>query len=155
MNLEILAFGQKMPSWLQDGITSYQKRFPSYYQLIITDLPLLKRPKTGTLNQILKKESDLMLSHIKSSSHVIALEIGGKQYSSDQMAFRIDKLEQITSHIQFLIGGPEGLSTDCLQKSNEKWSLSNLTLAHPLVRLFLTESLYRSWSINQNHPYHK
>ncbi len=155
MILEIIAFGQKMPSWLQDGISGYQKRFPNQYKLIITELSLLKRPKTGSLNQILKKESDLMLSHIKNSSHVVALEIGGKNFSSEQMAFRLDKLEQITSHVQFLIGGPEGLSSDCLEKANEKWSLSNLTMAHPLVRLFLTESLYRSWSINQNHPYHK
>ncbi len=154
MNLELLAFGQKMPLWLQEGIISYQKRLPNSCSLSITELPLLKRTKMAS-SQLLKKESDLMLSHIKSSAHVIAFEIEGKQLSSVQMAKRLATLEQQTSHIQFLVGGPEGLSDACSSKANEKWSLSPLTLSHPLVRLFLVESLYRSWAINNNHPYHK
>ena len=155
MNLELLAFGQKMPSWLNDGILSYKKRLPKQYELTITEIPLLKRSKSGDLKQILKKESNLMLSHIRSGSHVIALEVDGKQFDSKQMAVRLAKLELTTSNIQFLVGGPEGLSSDCSNKAHEKWSLSKSTLSHPLVRLFLTESIYRSWAINQNHPYHK
>lgn len=155
MHWQLLAFGQKMPSWLQEGITSYQKRLVKPYQLTITELALLKRTKTSDMAQIAKKESEQMLSHIKSGSHIIALEVEGKQFDSHQMAKRLAKLEQQTSHIQFLIGGPEGLSLECSQKAHEKWSLSKLTLSHPLVRLFVAESLYRCWAINQNHPYHK
>lgn len=155
MLYELLAFGQKMPSWLEEGINGYQKRLTRPYALSITELPLQKRGKGADLNQIFKKENDLMLSHIKPNAHVIALEIGGKQCDSVQMAKRLSKIELHASHIQFLIGGPEGLSSTCSDKANEKWSLSLLTLSHPLVRLFLAESLYRSWAINQNHPYHK
>lgn len=155
MNYELLAFGQKMPSWLADGLVGYQKRLIRPYSLSVTELPLLKRSKSSDISQLRKKESELMLSHIKPSAHVIALEVEGKQLNSVQMAKRLAKLELNTSHIQFLIGGPEGLSQACSDKANEKWSLSLMTLSHPLVRLFLAESLYRSWAINQNHPYHK
>lgn len=154
MKYELLAFGQKMPKWLDEGITGYQKRLPKSHALLITELPLQKRAKAVT-QQILKKESELMLSHIKSSAHVIAFEVDGKVFDSHHMAKRLSALEQHTSHIQFLVGGPEGLSQEVSNSANEKWSLSSLTLSHPLVRLFLAESLYRSWTINHNHPYHK
>lgn len=155
MQLELLAFGQKMPSWLQEGIQTYQKRLTKPYQINITELPLLKRPKSGDISQLRQKESDLMQNAISSRAHIIALEIDGKQFSSEKMAQRLQKLEQHTSHIQFLIGGPEGLNPTCTALAHEKWSLSELTMAHPLVRLFLVETLYRCWAINQNHPYHK
>ena len=154
MKLELLAFGQKMPGWLEEGIASYQKRLPKTHALAVTELPLQKRSK-GVSAQILRKESDLMLSHLKSSAHVIAFEINGKAMTSEDMAKRLAALELTTSHIQFLVGGPEGLSQECSNAAHEKWSLSYLTLSHPLVRLFLAESLYRSWAINHNHPYHK
>lgn len=155
MLLEMLSFGQKMPSWLNTGIQEYQKRFRRPYTLQITELALLKRTKTSDLQGIFKKESDLMLSHIKPAAHVIALEVNGKQFSSEQLAKRLLQLENKSSHCQLLIGGPEGLSQECSNSAQESWSLSFLTLSHPLVRLFLAETLYRSWAINQNHPYHK
>ncbi len=155
MHWEVLAFGQKMPSWLEIGIADYQKRLPRPYQLSFHELPLQKRSKTSDLSNIQKKESATMLSHLKPHSHIIALEVEGKSFDSPKMAKRLAQLEQHCSHIQFMIGGPEGLSTDCQNAANEHWSLSLLTLSHPLVRLFLAESLYRCWAINQNHPYHK
>ena len=155
MHWELLAFNQKMPEWVQQGLSVYIKRFTSPYKFSITELPLLKRPKSGDLSQIFKKEQAAMLNGIKANTYVIALEVTGKQFDSFQMAERLNFLEQQTSHIQFLIGGPEGLHPECLAKANEKWSLSDLTLAHPLVRLFMAETLYRCWAINKNHPYHK
>lgn len=88
-------------------------------------------------------------------ARIIALEIEGKAFSSEELAMKITQLQQISSHLCFLIGGPEGLSSEILSYCDERWSLSKLTLPHPLVRIMLLETLYRAWSIMNNHPYHK
>lgn len=154
MKIEILAFGDKMPLWVETGVKNYLKRLPQTFTVNITELPLVKRSKKDT-TAAQKKESDLMLSKLTRGSFVVALDVLGEQLDSPSMANKLKSISQQYAHMQVLIGGPEGLSTSCLDQTHARWSLSSLTYAHPVVRLVLAESLYRSWTILNNHPYHK
>lgn len=155
LKLSIITLGNKMPDWVVDGSKEYAKRFNDGIQLKVVEIPLLKRSKTTDLSRILEKESQLILEAIPHGSRLIALDIEGKSFSSEDLAIRISQLQHTSSHLCFLIGGPEGLSRDILNRCDERWSLSKLTLPHPLVRIILLETLYRAWSIINNHPYHK
>ena len=144
-----------MPDWVNQGSNDYAKRFNDGIQLKIIEIPLIRRSKSSDLTRILEKESALIKEALPNSARIIALDIEGKSFSSEDLALKITQLQQTSSHLCFLIGGPEGLSQDILKLCDERWSLSKLTLPHPLVRIILLETLYRAWSIINNHPYHK
>ena len=96
-----------------------------------------------------------MLAAIPANDWVIALDVKGKRLTTDKMAERLEALMGQGQHVSLLIGGPEGLADECSAAANEKWSLSDLTLPHPLVRIVVAEQLYRSWSVIKGHPYHR
>ncbi len=155
LKITLITIGAKMPSWVEQGAREYAKRLKETAQLKIIEIPLTKRGKSSNLNRILEKEADEIISNLPSQARIIALDIEGKTFSSPELAIKINQLQLETSHLCFIIGGPEGLMDKVLELSHEKWSLSKLTLPHPLVRVILLEALYRAWSINAGHPYHK
>ena len=86
---------------------------------------------------------------------LISLDLGGRQYTTEALANRLEQLLHSGQHVSLLVGGPEGLAPACRQAAAESWSLSALTLPHPLVRIIIAEQLYRAWSILKGHPYHR
>lgn len=155
LKITVITLGNKMPDWVIKGTNDYAKRFNDGIQLKINEIPLLRRSKSSDLARILEKESALIRESLPAGARLIALDIEGKSFSSEELALKMTQLQQISSHFCFLIGGPEGLSPEILLLCDERWSLSKLTLPHPLVRIILLETLYRAWSIINNHPYHK
>lgn len=155
LKLTILTIGNKMPRWVDEAVQDYAKRLQDGIQLHIIELPLQRRNKTADLSRILEKESALIQAAIPTSAYVIALDKEGTNFDSEQLANKLSQLQHVSSHLCFLIGGPEGLSPDVLARSHARWSLSRLTLPHTLVRVVLIEALYRAISIINHHPYHK
>ena len=155
MKLKILAVGQKMPNWVAIGYQEYAKRMPRECSLEIVEIPPGKRTKQSNLIKTVELEGKKILSVIKGSDYVVALEVKGKEWSTEGLAKKLSAWQGVNSSIVFIIGGPDGLSEDCLKRSNEKWCLSQLTFPHPLVRVVLAEQLYRGWSLMNNHPYHR
>lgn len=155
MKITLLALGNKMPDWVDKGILTYQKRLQAHYDLSIVEIPLQRRSKVSMHTRVLEKETQLMMAAIPANAYLIALDLNGKAFSSEQLAVKMAQLEQVSSHLCFLIGGPEGLSASILDQCKACWALSKLTLPHPLVRIVFLEALYRAWSISANHPYHK
>ena len=155
MKISLICCGNKMPSWINEGVAEFAKRLQEHAMFNLVEIPLSKRGKSSDLSRLLEKEADLMSQAIPSGARVIALEIGGETFSSEQLALKLERLQQISSHLCFLIGGPEGLAPELVASAHERWSLSQLTLPHPLVRVVLLETLYRAFSIIHNHPYHK
>ena len=96
-----------------------------------------------------------MLAAIPKGCRVVALEIQGKPWSTNQLSIQLQNWMQGGQDIALLIGGPEGLAKDCIQRADQSWSLSPLTLPHPMVRVIIAEQLFRAWSILNNHPYHR
>jgi 23S rRNA (pseudouridine1915-N3)-methyltransferase len=155
MLIRILAIGNKMSSWVNEGYQDYAKRFPPSCILEIVEIPAEKRGKQSHIQKIIDLEGEKLLTAIKSGNRVIALDVKGQSWSTEQLASHLKDWHMEGRNIDLLIGGPDGLSQACLKKADTKWSLSSLTLPHPLVRIVLAEQLYRALSILQNHPYHR
>lgn len=155
MRIRLIAIGTKMPNWVDQGFNEYQKRLNQDITLELQEIPALKRGKNADVARITEKEGGHMLAAIPSSDHVICLDIPGKKISTESLSLRLEQLMQQGQHLSILIGGPEGLAPHCRNRAQESWSLSELTLPHPLVRILIAEQLYRAWSILKGHPYHR
>ncbi len=159
MRIRLLAVGNKLPSWVDEGFNEYLKRFPASCSLELIEIPAEKRsPHTkhmGALQQLIDREGEKLLAAIKPGNRIITLEVTGQLWTTEKLASHIEKWQGEGRHIDMLIGGPDGLSEACSRKADTKWSLSPLTLPHPLVRIIVAEQLYRAVSILNNHPYHR
>lgn len=155
MKINLVCVGTKMPAWVEAGFSEYSKRLPADFALSVTEVPLGKRGKSGDIKQAIKKETDAVLAKIREADHVVALEVTGKRLSTEALAQRVDDIRMDGKNIALLVGGPDGLGQECRDRANEQWSLSALTLPHPLVRIVLAEQIYRAWSILNAHPYHR
>jgi 23S rRNA (pseudouridine1915-N3)-methyltransferase len=155
MKLSIIALGQKMPDWVEQAFDDYQKRFTRDFPCSLTEVPLQKRTKTSAIDRLVQDEGLKVLKLLAKDSITIALDVKGKEWSTEQLAAQLSHFKQNTSCINFIIGGPDGLSEEILKTADYCWSLSPLTFPHPLVRIILIEQLYRAISILQNHPYHR
>ncbi len=146
-----------MPAWVVDGYEEYAKRFQNMpdFELALKQIPAQKRSKNSDLNKIMEAESEALLNQVPKGYVPLALDVKGKAYSSEGIAKHIEKLRDEGQNLALLIGGPEGLSEQLRQTVKAKWSLSALTLAHPVVRVVLAEALYRAVTIIKNHPYHR
>lgn len=144
-----------MPAWVASGVSEYQKRLPREWKFEWLEIPLGQRSKSQDVNKAIRTEGEAILAAINSGEKVIALEVKGKNWSTEQLAKELSAWQMSGQDIVLLIGGPDGLSDSCRERADILWSLSALTLPHPLVRVLLTEQLYRAWSLMNNHPYHK
>lgn len=154
MNIQLLAVGKGMPTWVEQAYREYQKRLPPDYRLELIEVAAIKRSGHANLQQINRQETEQLLQKVIKGSHVIALERRGQLVSSHQLADRLLQLHDRAQHLSLLIGGPEGLDLDLIAQY-EQWSLSHLTLPHPMVRVILAEQIYRGVCILKNHPYHR
>ncbi len=155
MNIHLISIGNRMPRWVQEGYDEYAKRLPAECSLQLVELPLGRRGKGADLTRALREEGERMLKALPRDSLVVALEVKGKTWSTEQLAIKLDGWMGGGRDVALLIGGPDGLADSCLQQADLLWSLSPLTLPHPLVRVVVAEQLYRAWSILRNHPYHR
>jgi len=155
MKLVLIAVGSKMPAWVQTGFDEYARRFPRDMPLELIEIPAGKRGKNADIKRILEQEGEKMLAAVPRGSKIVTLEVTGDNWSSPTLATKLTDWQRDGRDVCLLVGGPEGLAPACIAASEAKWSLSALTLPHPLVRVVLAESLYRAWSICTNHPYHR
>jgi 23S rRNA (pseudouridine1915-N3)-methyltransferase len=144
-----------MPSWVQQGYQDYAKRLPRECCLRLVEIPPGKRGKNADIARAMRDEGQRMLAAIPKGARVIALEVDGLTWSTGQLAQQLDSWLAGGQDIALLVGGPEGLAAEARAAAQQTWSLSPLTLPHPLVRVLLSEQIYRAWSMLQNHPYHR
>ncbi|MGF2685962.1 23S rRNA (pseudouridine(1915)-N(3))-methyltransferase RlmH [Marinobacter sp. DUT-3] len=155
MRLRLICVGQKMPDWVSQGYTDYARRMPPELPLELVEIPMAHRGKNPDIARLMQKESDAILAAAGPRDRVVALEVGGRPWSTEKLASQLENWQQDGRDVSFLVGGPDGLAETCRQRADQLWSLSPLTLPHPLVRILLAEQLYRAWSITRNHPYHR
>lgn len=149
-----------MPAWVNQGFNEYAKRMQSDCKLRLVEIPAAKRDKQTTqsaaqIQRLLDKEQQAIEKAMPKNAYVVALEVKGRSHTTEKLAERLKSWMYLGQDIVLLVGGPEGLPKALSDKAHEKWSLSDLTLPHPIVRVILAEALYRAWSLNNNHPYHR
>ena len=144
-----------MPGWVLSGYREYEKRLPRELCPSLIEIAPSHRSKNSNEQSNKEQEGKAILSSLTATEHVVALDVKGKPWSTEEMAEHLSQWQMNGKNISFVIGGPYGISQTCLQRADQRWSLSNMTLPHPLVRVVFIEQLYRAWSILTNHPYHK
>lgn len=155
MRIHIIAVGTRMPAWVNSACEEYARRLPPHCRFEIKEINSGKRTKGSDIARVLRDEGERLLAALPKDCEVIALERTGRQIDTIYMAKQMKQWLSGGRDIALLIGGPEGLSAAFLERADTQWSLSALTLAHPVVRVVLAEQLYRAWSILENHPYHR
>lgn len=144
-----------MPPWVQAGYQEYAKRLPRECELVLKEIAPGKRVKNSDVERIIKEEGERMLAQFNRDMHIVTLDLPGKAWTTIDLSIALQRWLESGQNVALLIGGPEGLADSVKQCAHESWSLSRLTLPHPLVRVIIAEQLYRAWSILQHHPYHR
>lgn len=155
MKINLLAIGTRLEKWINAGFDTYAQRLPRDFKLELTEIPAIKRIKGLNPDQVMEQESQRLLAAVPKNHLIIALDRTGEEIDTIALSKKLLRWHEESQSIGLLVGGPEGLAPNCLQQADWIWSLSRLTLPHPLVRIVIAEQIYRAWSIITHHPYHR
>src|SRR5688572_12218824 len=144
-----------MPHWVDAGMDDYVRRLGPQMKLELKEIALGQRTAGKDSARAVEDEGRRMMAAIRPDSFVVALDVKGKGFTTEQLAQWLDGRLQSGQELVLMIGGPDGLAAQCLQRANLRWSLSPLTLPHALVRIVVAEQLYRAQSLLSGHPYHR
>lgn len=158
MKLVIVAVGQRLPRWAQTACDDYARRFPPDCKVEIK--PVKTEPRgSRTLETLYAAERERIQAAIQSScgkgARVVVLDERGGALTTTALAGKLNQWQLDGADVALVIGGPDGLDPAFRQSAHERIRLSDLTLPHAMVRVLLLEQLYRAWSINVGHPYHR
>jgi len=155
VKITLIAVGRKMPAWVEQGYNEYARRMPKECNLQLLEIEAEKRGKSGSSQRWMEQEGKRMLAAIPKGDRVVALDVEGASWTTKKLALQLENRMHAGTGVSLFVGGPDGLAPECLKRADQRWSLSNLTFPHPLVRVVLAEQIYRSWSVVNNHPYHR
>jgi 23S rRNA (pseudouridine1915-N3)-methyltransferase len=155
MKALILAVGQRLPTWAEAACEDYLKRFPADCKLEVRALKTEPRTLGKTVEALKSAEYNRFKNALPKGACVIALDEKGKTCTTRQLAEKLTHWQGEGRDLVFLIGGPDGLHDDLKKSADDALRLSDLTLPHAMARVVLIEALYRAWSVNAGHPYHR
>lgn len=155
MKIWFWSIGKAHDIYVKEGINEFTKRISKYFPVEWTIIPVPKNAGMLSEMDLKKKEGEIVLQWLKQDDYLVALDEHGKQFSSEGLSeFLQERASASTKNLVFLIGGAFGLDAAILKRAQLKWSLSQLTFPHQLVRLILAEQVYRGCTILQNEKYH-
>ena len=154
MKLTVVAVGQRIPAWAASAWDEYAKRFPPELRV---ELKAVKTETRGSkaLGTVLAAERDRIRAALVPGSRIVALDERGSALTTVALAQRLLAWQSAGEDVSFVIGGPDGLDPAFKAAAHERMRLSDMTLPHAMARVLLVEQLYRAWSINAGHPYHR
>lgn len=155
MHIRLIAVGDRQPAWVDEAFDSYAKRLPVQWKFGLEPVATAARAGESDARKAVELEGQGVLRKLKPAERVVALDERGKQLSSLELSSAVDDWQRDGRDVALVIGGPDGLSEECLGRAERRWSLSRLTLPHGLARVLVAEQLYRAWSLLQGHPYHR
>ena len=158
MKLLVVAVGQRVPDWAQTAWDDYAKRFPPELKIELKAIktePRTNNKNTAALMLAERKRIEAVIQKEAKGTRIVVLDERGKSTSTVQLASRLTEWQIGGSDVAIVIGGPDGLDPEFKKSAHEMIRLSDLTLPHAMVRVLLLEQLYRAWSVNAGHPYHR
>lgn len=158
LTIKIVCVGKLKENYLKMAVDEYSKRLSKYCKLEIIEVPDEKIPdklNDNIENEIKSKEASNIIRHLKNDSYVIALDLTGKQYTSEEFSTEIQNISMTSSNITFIIGGSLGFSSNLLNMCDKKICFSKMTFPHQLIRVFLLEQIFRSFKIANKETYHR
>ncbi len=155
MKFQLWTIGKNHEPYVKGGVELFTKRISNYYPVEWNILPMPKHAGMLSEMDLKKKEGEMIIGFLQKEDYLVLLDESGKQFTSEELAGFIQaRANESIKNIVFLIGGAYGVSDALKKRANFKWSLSKLVFPHQLVRLILTEQVYRACSINRNEKYH-
>ncbi len=154
MRIHLLAVGTRPPGWIKSAYEDYARRLPRECRLLLTEIAPARRDGRP-LDALRQEEGRRLLHAVPAGARLIALDGGGQQWSTEELAGQLGRWLQDGRDLTLLVGGADGLDPACLARAEAVWSLSRLTFPHLLVRIIVAEQLYRAWSLLNHHPYHR
>ncbi|UEG49070.1 23S rRNA (pseudouridine(1915)-N(3))-methyltransferase RlmH [Ferruginibacter lapsinanis] len=155
MKLNFWTIGKAHESYVKEGVEQFTKRISNYYPANWTIIPPPKNAAVLNNAELKKKEAEIILNMLQKDDYLVLLDERGKQFSSELLAsFIQNRANESVKNVVFLIGGAYGVSDEIMKRANTKWSLSQLVFPHQLVRLILSEQIYRACTIIRNEKYH-
>ena len=154
MRMRLLAAGTRMPDWVDAGFADYAGRLRGDYRLELLEIPLGERGG-GDVRRAVEAEGRRMLAAAGQRAHLVALQVGGRALTTEQLARWLEERAREGDAPVFCIGGPDGLAPEVDARARLRWSLSALTLPHGLARVVVAEALYRAVSLIKGLPYHR
>ena len=155
MQIQLINVAQKLPAWVDMACDDYLKRLPREMTLKIVTVPLPSRKAKQSPHKLQQRESALIMDKLTPGSMNLALDERGEQWSSSDWSQNLQRWMFEFPRVNLIIGGPDGLSQQCLERCQHRVSMGRMTMPHALVKVVLLEQLYRAWSILQGHPYHR
>lgn len=158
LNIQIICIGKLKETYLKSAIDEYSKRLSRFCKLEILELTDEKIPdklNTSLSDEIKSKECENIIRHIKKDSYIIALDLKGKEFSSEEFSSVIENISMLSSNLTFIIGGSLGLTNELLNICHQKICFSKMTFPHQLIRVFLLEQLFRAFKISNGETYHR
>lgn len=158
LNINVVCIGKIKEKYLKDALAEYSKRLSRYCKLAFLELPDEKIPdkiNDNLVSEIKSKECNNIINHLKKDSYVIALDLKGKEFTSEEFSKKIDNLSMENSHLTFIIGGSLGLTKELLDLCDLKICFSKMTFPHQLIRVFLLEQIFRAFKIQKGETYHR
>ena len=155
MHIRLIAVGDRQPSWVDSAFNDYVARLPRQWQFRLETIATAKRQKNTHAEVSKQAEGEKILAKMKPAEHVVVLDENGTQFTSKELAGKLEDWQSVGEDIVFIIGGPDGVSREVQARANSSWSLSKLTLPHGLARVLFAEQIYRAWSLLTGHPYHR
>lgn len=154
MLMRLIAAGTRMPAWVDAGFADYAGRLRGDFRLELVEIPLAPRGR-GDTSKAIAAEGARMLAAAGERSCLVALQVGGRPLSTEQLARWLEDRSRDGQPLAFCIGGPDGLAPEVDARARIRWSLSALTLPHGLARVVVAEALYRAVSVLRGLPYHR
>ncbi len=155
MQIQLINVAQKLPAWVDTACEDYLNRMPREISLKLVTIPLKSRKPKQSSVPLQQRESNMILDRLSSGSLSIALDERGEQWSSIDWSKNLQCWMFEFPRVNLIIGGPEGLSQDCIDACRQRVALGRMTMPHALAKVVILEQLYRAWTILKGHPYHR
>lgn len=155
MRIHLLCVGRRMPAWVDAGYAEYARRLSGECSLNLVEIEPGHRGKGASPEPARREEGERLLKALPKGALAIALDERGDAWDTARLATELSGWLAGGREPALLVGGADGLTTECLERAERRWSLSALTFPHPLVRVILAEQIYRAWTLVKGHPYHR
>ena len=155
MHIRLLAVGDRQPSWVEEAFGIYTARYPREWKFRLDAIATVRRGKNNKSQHAMAAEGEQILTRLTTTEQVVLLDERGKEMTSRILAARLTDWQTDSRDLCFVIGGPDGVSDAIRQRADFTWSLTQLTLPHGMARVLWAEQLYRAWSLQTGHPYHR
>lgn len=155
MRLLLLAVGQRQPAWADSAYEDFAKRFPPEMRLELKAVKAEPRTAGKTVEQMMAAEAQRLEAVCPKGARRVILDERGERQTTAQLAARLERWKHDGRDVAIFIGGPDGLAAELKATADDMLRLSDLTLPHAFVRVLLAEGLYRAWSVQAGHPYHR